>query len=47
MVDHLQGREVPRRIDTGVVVVTPENLDSPEVQELLEPPLDTYLPTGE
>jgi ribose transport system substrate-binding protein len=47
MVDHLQGREVPRRIDTGVVVVTPENLDTPEIRDLLEPPLDTYLPTGE
>jgi ribose transport system substrate-binding protein len=47
MVEHLQGRAVPQRIDTGVVVVTPENIDTPEVQELLEPPLATYLPTRE
>ena len=47
MVDHLLGKEVPPRIDTGVVVVTAENLDSPTVQELLDPPLDLYLPSGE
>jgi len=47
LVDHLQGKTVPRRIDTGVVIVTPANLDTPPVQELLKPPLDTYLPPGE
>ena len=41
------GKEVPPRIDTGVVVVTAENIDSPTVQELLDPPLDLYLPSGE
>lgn len=43
MVDHLSGRPVERRIDTGVVIVTPENLDSPEIKELLSPPIDQYL----
>jgi len=43
MVDHLSGRTVPERVDTGVVIVTPENLDEPETQELLNPPLDEYL----
>jgi ribose transport system substrate-binding protein len=47
MVDHLLGKEVPARIDTGVVVVTAENLDSPAIQEQLDPPLDAYLPSGE
>jgi ribose transport system substrate-binding protein len=47
VVDHLLGKTVPRRIDTGVVVVTPANLDTPEVRELLSPPLDKYLPPGE
>jgi ribose transport system substrate-binding protein len=47
MVDHLLGKPVPRRVDTGVLVVTPANLDTPEVQELLNPPLDTYLKPGE
>jgi ribose transport system substrate-binding protein len=47
MVDHLLGKPVPKRVDTGVIVVTPSNLDTPEVQELLKPPLDTYLKPGE
>jgi ribose transport system substrate-binding protein len=47
LVDHLTGQTVPRRVDTGVVLVNAENLDSPRVQELLHPPLDAYLPPGE
>jgi len=35
--DAIAGKEVPKRIDTGVTLVTPENVDSPEVQELLNP----------
>src|SRR5262249_51893984 len=31
MVDHLRGRPVERRVDTGVMVVTMANLDTPEV----------------
>ncbi len=47
MVDHRLGKAVPARVDTGVIVVTPANLDTPEVQALLNPPLDTYLKPGE
>jgi ribose transport system substrate-binding protein len=47
LVDHLQGRPVPKQIDTGVTIVTPENLQSPEVQALLHPPLAQYLAPGE
>jgi ribose transport system substrate-binding protein len=43
MVEHLQGKAVEKRIDTGVVMVTPENLDAAEIQTLLHPPLDQYL----
>jgi ribose transport system substrate-binding protein len=43
MVDHLNGRPVERRVDTGVTLVTPQNLDAPDVKELLNPPLDRYL----
>jgi ribose transport system substrate-binding protein len=43
MVEHLQGKPIEKRIDTGVVMVTPENLDSPETKTLLHPPLDQYL----
>jgi hypothetical protein len=43
MVDHLEGRTVPERVDTGVVIVTPDNLDDPDSKELLNPPLEEYL----
>lgn len=38
-IDHLEGRPVEKRIDTGVTVVTQENVNDPEVQELLNPAL--------
>jgi ribose transport system substrate-binding protein len=41
--DHLQGKKVEKRIDTGVYVVTAENMETPEMKELLYPPLDRYL----
>ncbi len=43
MVKHLKGEQVPKRIDTGVTLVTADNMDQPEVKELIEPPLDKYL----
>src|SRR6266516_4027249 len=43
MVKHLRGEKVEKRIDTGVVLVTPENMNQPEIRELLYPPLDKYL----
>jgi len=43
MVDHLRGKSVPKRVDTGATLVTPENLNSPEVERLLHPPLAKYL----
>jgi ribose transport system substrate-binding protein len=43
MVDKLLGRNVEKKIDTGVMLVTKENMPSPEVQALLHPPLDQYL----
>jgi ribose transport system substrate-binding protein len=43
MVEHLQGKGIERRIDTGVTMVTPDNLDAAETQALLHPPLDQYL----
>jgi ribose transport system substrate-binding protein len=47
LVDHLQGRPVPKQIDTGVTVVTAANLDAPEIQALIKPPLEQYLAAGE
>jgi ribose transport system substrate-binding protein len=43
MVDQLSGKSIEKRIDTGVTMITPENLDAPESTELLHPPLDQYL----
>jgi ribose transport system substrate-binding protein len=43
MVDHLRGKQVDPRIDTGVMVVTPANLDSPEAKDLVNPPIAKYL----
>jgi len=43
MVDHINGKRVPRRIDTGVTVVTPENMNQPEMNELIYPPYEKYL----
>jgi len=39
IVDHVAGRPVEPRIDTGVVVVTPDNLDQPDIQALVSPDL--------
>jgi len=43
MVKHLQGAKVEARIDTGVVLVTPENMEQPEMKDLLQPPISKYL----
>ncbi len=43
LVNHLEGKKVEKMVDTGVVLVTPETMDSPEVKELLYPPLEKYL----
>ncbi len=43
MVDHLQGKPIEKRVDTGATLVTPANLNTPEVQRLLHPPLAKYL----
>jgi ribose transport system substrate-binding protein len=43
MVAHLRGETVPKIIDTGVTLVTPENMDSPEVKALLQPDFAKYL----
>ncbi|MEK6281933.1 MAG: substrate-binding domain-containing protein [Acidobacteriota bacterium] len=43
MVEHLQGKGIEKLVDTGVTMVTPDNLDAAEIQTLLHPPLDQYL----
>ena len=43
MVDHLTGKPIQKLVDTGVNLITRENLDSPEMRMLLYPPIDQYL----
>jgi len=43
MVQHLRGEQVPRRIDTGSMLVTRQNLDTPQIHELLNPDLGKWL----
>lgn len=43
MVSHLNGKEVPKRIDTGVTVATPDNMTDPDIVALLQPDLAQWL----
>jgi ribose transport system substrate-binding protein len=43
IVQHLQGQTVPGFTDTGVQMVTPENMATPDIQRLLKPPIEEYL----
>src|SRR5262245_48157020 len=43
LIKALQGEKVEKRIDTGVVLATPENMDQPQIKELLHPPIAQYL----
>lgn len=39
----IKGEKVKERIDTGVAIVTPENIEQQEIKDLLSPPIDKYL----
>src|SRR5438874_10333550 len=43
LIESLKGKPVEKRIDTGVTVITPDNLDAKEMEALLHPPLDEYV----
>lgn len=43
MAAHLRGEDVEPMIDTGAKLLTPENIDEPAMQDLVNPPLDEYL----
>lgn len=43
MVRHLQGEKVEKRIDTGSRVATPENMNDPDIRNLLEPDFKKWL----
>jgi ribose transport system substrate-binding protein len=43
MAEHLENKAVQKRIDTGVTLVTKENMNQPETKELLTPDLKKWL----
>ena len=43
IVAHIRHQPVERHIDTGVTLVTPENLDLPATKAIVDPPIDKYL----
>lgn len=43
LVDYLRGEKVEKRIDTGVHLITQENMEQPEMKALLSPPIADYL----
>jgi len=43
MVEYLRGKPVEKRIDTGVSLVTRENMAQPEMKDLLQPDLEKWL----
>ncbi len=43
LVEYLQGKPVEKRIDTGVSLATPENMNLPEIRRLLEPDFSRFL----
>lgn len=38
IVEKLSGKDVPRLVDTGVKLLTPDNIDTPEMQQLIKNP---------
>jgi ribose transport system substrate-binding protein len=43
MVEHLRGAKVEKRIDTGARLLTKENVDDPDVKEIIQPDLQKWL----
>ncbi len=43
VVEHIKGKKVAKRIDTGVSMVTKDNMDQPDMAALLAPPIAKYL----
>jgi ribose transport system substrate-binding protein len=46
IVQAIHKEKVPKRIDTGVVMITKDNMEEPEMKELLYPPYNKYLQAG-
>jgi ribose transport system substrate-binding protein len=46
MVEHLQGKPVQRLVDTGVMLLSADNLETDSARALLNPPIARYLGEG-
>lgn len=44
MASVLEGKSVPAFVDTGVVLATPQNMEQPDVQQVLNPPVQKATP---
>ena len=43
MVAHLKNQPVEKRVDTGVALVTKDNINDPDIKDVLTPDLDKWL----
>jgi ribose transport system substrate-binding protein len=43
LVNYIEKKPVEKKVDTGVVMVTKENMETPEMKDLLAPPVEKYL----
>ena len=43
MVEYLRGEIVDKRVDTGVILVTPGQLEDPQIRAFIQPPVEQYL----
>lgn len=43
LVQHMRGQEVEKRIDTGVTYITNQNIDQPDIQQLINPDIEKWL----
>ncbi|MBV9851399.1 MAG: substrate-binding domain-containing protein [Armatimonadetes bacterium] len=43
LVDAIQGKKVPKAVDTGVALITPDTISDPKYQDYLNPPINQYL----
>ena len=39
----IQGKPVQKSVDTGAALVTADNVNAPDMQEYVKPPIDQYL----
>lgn len=43
IVDYIEKKPIEKKVDTGVVMVTKDNMETAEIKDLLAPPIEKYL----